>query len=233
MKILPFTIALLALLIGSCCKPPDTVMTSIFTPNRYDGLDNLYARMAAGDSVVIVCYGNSITFGGGTAYPAVWQDLLRQQYSNNNIVVVNEGHGGWTAEMAAGGMDSLVLPHQPDLVTLIFGINDLYQEKGIENYETNLNDMALRLKSASIPLIIMTPTPLNNRNNKKLIDFCISADGIAFDNDVAFFNMHSAMVERIYAETNDPSTLMPDEIHYTDNGYRLIGEELMRYWMAK
>ena len=118
-------ISLCLLLIASCCKPPETEMQSTIIPNTYTGLDSLYSRMAANDTVTTVCYGNSITYGGGTTYPEVFQNLLQQEYNNTNITVINEGHPGWTAEMAAGGMDTLVLPHQPDLVTIIFGINDL------------------------------------------------------------------------------------------------------------
>ncbi len=208
-------------------------MTSINIPDRYTGLDSLYANLAANDTVTIVCYGNSITYGGGTTYPQVFEGLLRQQYNNPNITVVNEGHPGWTAEMAAGGMDTLVLPHNPDLVTIIFGINDLYQNKGLANYENNLNSMVQHLKALGIPVLVMSPTPLHNTSNKALIEFCNTADAVATQHDVAFFNMHSAMVNRIYAETDNPSTIMPDEVHYTDEGYKYIGEELMKYWLAK
>lgn len=233
MKHLFYIFAIAYLLITSCCKPPDTEMKSTTLPNRYIGLDSIYSRMAAGDSVVIVCFGNSITAGSATTYPAVWQGLLRQQYSNNNITVINEGHGGWTAEMAADGFDTLILRHQPDLVTVIYGINDFYQGKTLDNYVEHLTEIIVKLKLANVATLVMSPTPLNNEYNNILIDYCTKASNVADTNQVAFFNMHQAMVGRIYAETDDPETLMPDEVHYTNTGYHIIAEELMKYWMAK
>lgn len=228
---LPYSLCLL--LIVSCCKPPETEMNSTFIPNTYTGLDSLYTRMAANDTVTIVCYGNSITYGGGITYPQTFQNLLQLEYNNPNITVINEGHPGWTAEMAAGGMDSLVLPHQPDLVTIIFGINDIYHDKDTVNYKHNLGMMANTLIQLGIPVLIMSPTPLNNQANYVLTTYCTAANEVATEYNVAFFNMHFAMVERIYAETDKAETIMPDEIHYTNFGYQLIGEELMKYWQAR
>ncbi len=223
-------ILLLALCFAwGCCKPPVN-MDTITLHNTYIGLDSVYARMANGDSITVVCYGNSITHGAGTTYPATFQQLLRQEYGNANIRVVNEGHGGWTAEMASAGLDTLVLPYRPDLVAIKFGINDLYQEKGLVNYGAHLAQMIQTLKQRQIPVLVMSPTPLYNRKNKQLLDFCAKAAEVARQENVAFFHLHAAMVDRIYAETDNPATLLPDEVHYTDQGYAMIGEELMKYW---
>ncbi|CAN5335131.1 hypothetical protein BH09BAC1_BH09BAC1_09950 [soil metagenome] len=229
------------LVISGCCKPPDKDMTTSFIPNRYTGLDSIYAHLASGDSVTIVCYGNSITYGVSATsgqqvadtYPKVFENQLRQHYSNQHIKVINEGHGGWTAENAAGGLDSLVLANQPDLVTLIYGINDLYQEKGLPNYRQNLQTMVQALQQHGISILVLSPTPLNNENNRELLEFCNTASEVAQTNNVAFFHMHGAMVDRISAETSNPKTLLPDGVHYTESGYRMIGEELMKYWLAK
>lgn len=228
---LPLSLCLL--LIVSCRVSPEIKMSSIFIPNTYIGLDSLYTRLAANDTITIVCYGNSITYGGGITYPQTFQNLLQQEYSNPNITVINEGHPGWTAEMAAGGIDTLVLPHQPDLVTIIFGINDIYQNKDTVNYRYNLGIMVNLLIELNIPVLIMSPTPLNNQANFALTTYCTAANEVAIEYNVAFFNMHYAMVERIYAETDKPETIIHDEIHYTNFGYQMIGEELMKYWQNR
>lgn len=208
--------------------------TTIELDNDSTGLGAIIQRMQAGDSVVVACYGNSITFAGvDTPYPAALQMAWRSRYSNNNIVVSNQGYGGWTAEMANGGMDTLVLPLHPDLVTIIFGINDMAQGLSTTNYHNNLTDMVQRLKQQGITVLVMSPTPLAFNWNENLLNFCREAQIVANTENVAFLHMHRAMVQHFDGLTDEQiQTLMPDLIHYNQEGYLLIADRFMNWWVT-
>ena len=86
----------------------------------HNSLELLIAKMASGDAVSIVCYGDSTTDGNGTtgwtqnpinsngtaagnnnhnvnspnSWPVVLESILRDMYNNNNIVVHNAGYSG-------------------------------------------------------------------------------------------------------------------------------------------
>lgn len=109
----------------------------------------LRARMAAGQTVNICCFGDSTTDGQGTtgwaansigtdhaanaprAYPAVLQGLLREMYGNPNINVWNAGFtgksaaDGWAYENYAEGVINNTHYGTPDICLIAFGLNDI------------------------------------------------------------------------------------------------------------
>lgn len=238
MRIALMLLSAIVLFTFNCKKvEPDNFVrpTTVELNNRSTGLLPIVQSMAAGDSVTVVCYGNSITFGGvDTPYPAKLQEQWRAMYSNDNIVVHNEGQPGWTAQMAANALDSLVRSHHPDMVTIMFGINDLAQGLSLENYEANLFYMIRRFQDHGIKVIVLSPTPLAMELNEPLLEFCRKAAIVANNNNVAFMNMHAAMVDRFDSTLTDAElrTLMPDLIHYDQAGYLLIADRLMQWWQS-
>lgn len=209
--------------------------TTIELTSSSTGLNPVISKMTNGDSVTIVCYGNSITYGGvDTPYPEALEQLWRSEYNNNGIVVHNQGQPGWTAEMANNKMDSLVLAYQPDMVTITFGINDLAQGLSLQNYATNMHAMVSRLKQQGVTVLVMSPTPLAFDLNKPLLNFCKEAAHVADSSNVAFMHMHGAMVTYFDSTQTDTEiqTLMPDLVHYNQEGYLLIADRLMQWWQG-
>lgn len=228
-------LANLMLLAG--CKNKEENMyqapTSIELNNTDTNLLPIAQSMANGDSLTVVCYGNSITYGGvDTPYPEALQQLWQDHYQNPNIVVHNQGHPGWTAEMANGGLDTLVLPYQPDMVTLIFGINDLVLELGTDNFAYNMQSMIQRLKAQGITVLVMSPTPLAFELNLPLLDYCNKAAEVADTEQVAFFHMHGAMVQHFDSTHADVHALMPDLVHFEQEGYLMIADRLYNWWQT-
>lgn len=233
MRQLLWVLSLCIMILSGCKDKEDNsmVMESVDLNNTYLGLSDVGDRMVAGDSVRWVCYGNSITFGGSVTYPATLQALLRQHYNNNDIEVINAGQPGWTAPMALGGLDTLVLSHQPDMVSIIFGINDLYQGVSTDDYEAALSDMVAQLQQQGIAVLVMSPTPIHVQQNNSLLNYCIEARNVAAADSVAFFHMHQAMVNSLYASGIDVELLMPDDIHFSNEGYAMIGDTLFNWWV--
>ena len=83
--------------------------------------------------ITIVAFGDSITHGavgpGEIDYESVYWNRLRKKIINvRNYVpvnVINAGIGGTTAESSVKRMDSQVLQHNPDLLIVCFGLNDI------------------------------------------------------------------------------------------------------------
>lgn len=225
------------MLMASCKKEEQTDVferpTTLNFSNTSTGLSPIIQKMRDGDSVTVVCYGNSITFGGvRIPYPLALQQKWRSRYNNPGITVHNEGHPGWTAEMANGAMDSLILPYQPDMVTIIFGINDMWSGRTLENFTENMLDMVVRLKQQGITVVVMSPTPVAFNLNDRLLGCCAKAADIATDQQVAFLHMHAAMVNYFDSTNADIEQLMPDLIHFEQDGYLLIADKLDEWWQT-
>lgn len=240
MRVLIFYICVIVLL-NSCQQdqPNEVNLSSIPLSNNLYELSALTQAMAGGDTVKIVCYGNSVTYGVSisslgmvdTTYPIKLQKLLQAHYQNDNITVVNEGHGGWTAPMAAEGLDTLVTPQQADWVLIMFGINDHYQGVSLSAYEAALTNMVISLKNYGSNVMILSPTPVTTTeaDMNGLLEFCKSAKKVADIESVAFFHMNWAMVNRIDQDDLDHREVLPDHIHFADEDYALIGEELFEF----
>ena len=219
------------LLLAGCQKAPnDYNMQTIDLEEDYGNLGFAESRMSSGDTLTWVCYGNSITYGGQVKYPTELQKDLRELYNNEHIYLINAGQPGWTAPMAEQALDSLVLGYRPDMVSIVFGINDMYQGVPTEDYRQSLHNMIDTLQAAGIRVLIMSPTPLANADNSRLIGYCSSAQMVADSEQVAFFHLHKAMVNKFNRTNAVTTVLMPDNVHFNNDGYRMIADEIFLWW---
>ncbi len=117
--------------------------------------------------ITIVAFGDSITHGavgpGEIDYESVYWNRLRKKIINvRNYVpvnVINAGIGGTTAESSVKRMDSQVLQHNPDLLIVCFGLNDI--NCSLETYLASLKKILEKGLENNIDTIFMTPNMLN------------------------------------------------------------------------
>ena len=119
--------------------------------------------------ITIVALGDSVTHGsvaaGETNYETVYWNRLRQKLNAIRatipVNVINAGIGGTTATRSVKRLDSQVLCHNPDLVIVCFGLNDINDE--LETYLGSLRTIFERCTASGTDVIFMTPNMLNTR----------------------------------------------------------------------
>jgi len=193
---------------------------------------NTVKKMLYGEAVKIVCYGDSITYGGGlpTSYPAVLQTILQTAYNNNNITVVNKGHNGWQTDEALANIDHEVIAEAPDLAIVMFGMNDYRETQTrplvtLDEYRDNLSAMVEKLVENNIEVILLSITPnfqLQNNWNRQGFAYSKVVAEVAEKYGVEFVDMQRAIDRLFFAREEYPVELIPDGIHFTDPGYRYI-----------
>lgn len=117
--------------------------------------------------ITIVAFGDSVThgaLGGGIInYETVYWNLLRRKINAVNgyvpVNVINAGIGGITAAQSLDRMESQVLLHNPDLVIVCFGLNDV--NFALEEYLSALRTIFERCTARGIETVFMTPNMLN------------------------------------------------------------------------
>ena len=117
--------------------------------------------------ITIVAFGDSVTHGAVAAgemnYETVYWNRLRQKMNAlRNYVpvnVINAGIGGITAGGSLSRLDSQVLAHNPDLVIVCFGLNDV--NGSLEDYLSALRTIFTRIAESGAEQIFMTPNMLN------------------------------------------------------------------------
>ena len=115
----------------------------------------------------IVAFGDSVTHGcvadGEINYNTVYFNRLKNKILDvSNYVpvnVINAGIGGITAEMSVGRIESQVMCHNPDLVIVCFGLNDV--NGALESYLNSLKIIFEKCKTEDTDVIFLTPNMLN------------------------------------------------------------------------
>ena len=118
---------------SSLMKKVEEVSSEI--PFNYPGLRFETRVIRAEDTrknePVIVCFGDSVTFGWNVNYDLSFPHLLEKQISalNPDVIVINSGVGGNTVKDAYKRLKKDVFAFGPDYIVINFGLNDAMLEK--------------------------------------------------------------------------------------------------------
>ena len=130
--------------------------------------------------ITIVAFGDSVTHGSllnEINYETVYWNVLRKKILGvRNYVpvnVINAGIGGITAADSLKRIDRHVLAHNPDLVIVCFGLNDVGGD--LETYLSSLRIIFEKCRNCGADVIFMTPNMLNtyvaDDTPKQYLDF--------------------------------------------------------------
>ena len=117
--------------------------------------------------ITIVAFGDSVTHGavasGEINYETVYWNRLKQKINNVGsyvpVNVINAGISGITAYSSLERMDKQVLSHNPDLVIVCFGLNDVNEP--LDEYTYALDIIFDKCQNSGADVIFMTPNMLN------------------------------------------------------------------------
>lgn len=116
----------------------------------------------------IVIFGDSVSHGflrDNVDYENVYWNRLRRMLNRFRdyvpINMINASIGGTTAKASLARLERQVLIHEPDLVIVCFGLNDV--NGSLEDYVGSLRSIFARCREAGRDVIFMTPNMLNTR----------------------------------------------------------------------
>ncbi|MFC5403204.1 SGNH/GDSL hydrolase family protein [Cohnella soli] len=135
-------------------------------------LKRLASKLAAGEEAVYVVYGDSISSGGeaseeSLAYFGRFADTLSGIYPEARIRIVNKSIGGEDTSGGASRVNEDVVPLQPDLVSIGYGMNDQNKQPvgnttSLEAFEQNLRYMIDSIRKAGdTDILLVTPCEPN------------------------------------------------------------------------
>ena len=190
-----FVVALCALLLLAACDRPPTLP-------KLDSQD------------VIVAFGDSLTHGTGAstndAYPAVLASLTGR-------TVINAGVPGDTTASALQRLPEVLAEHQPRLVLLCLGGNDMLRKHSAAATENNLRLLVQTIRASGAGVVLIgVPEP-------KLFggapDFYAR---IAKD-------MRLPLEDDVFNDVLKDNSLKSDAIHANAAGYRVVAERLAEF----
>lgn len=211
----------------------------------------------ATDGPRIVAFGDSLTAPRGNieVYPGILATDL--SHDGKDVTVINAGVGGHTTAQATSRFERDVLQADPDLVVILFGINDAAVDVwknppaaeprvSLADYRANLGSWVKTLREAGIPVVLMTPNPLRwtdglrklygkppyrpddpDGMNVLLHDYAAAVREIAREHETGLVDIHALATAY---ESKGPAKNRPfsrDGMHPESEGHRLIAAALI------
>jgi lysophospholipase L1-like esterase len=217
----------------------------------------LSTEMFAGEKTIVML-GDSTTLCARNATDKKITTLvqnglaLKLKKANTEFKVINSGVGGSTAKDAVARLQTSVIAHKPDIVTISFGLNDTGNSTP-EEFKKSLETMIETIKKDSTAqILLITSTPFDNNTHawkdkfakEGGVDavlntkFCSEMRNLAVKHKIKICDLHQKFEAEI---KKDPSlikkVLLPDGVHLTDEGNVLaagfIVEEISKMVQGK
>ena len=186
----------------------------------------------------LVCHGDSLTEASDLDKNYTWPILVENRL---NLKVIKSGIGGDTS----GGMLSRFYPdvvhHQPDLVIILGGTNDLWWDLETNLIQANIFAMACQARFHNITPIVGLPLPLLMKNierqemmpptagwHKCINQLSILVKAVAASaaaSDIACLDFHTPFLGE--SERTHEKYYLEDGLHPNKQGHLLMADKVV------
>jgi acyl-CoA thioesterase-1 len=196
-------------------------------------------------AITIVTLGDSITKGARAGvkpeetFAALLQAGLKKQ--GVNAEVVNAGVGGERTDGALARLEKEILARKPRTVTIMYGTNDSFVDKGqtkprltVDEYRTNLTAIVTKLKETGVQPVLMTEprwgpegrNGLDENPNGLLDDYMEVCRAVAKQEKVPLVD-HFAHWTKAEKEATNIADWTTDQCHPNPAGHRVMAELML------
>ena len=190
--------------------------------------------------MTIVRLGDSITCNWDSpTYTNYWQELLDQKSGTGSYQIINAGVNGETAQDGYSRLEHDVLHHTPDLVTVMFGHNEVWQNIPAERYGVSLRLIveAIQHHRKKTKVWLLTPNKTGDTEYwTKYTSYLAAIKKVSDERGITLITVHKAFDDEglgdIYTYEFDYGDFIGrDFIHPSERGQRLIAEYLTRNFL--
>jgi len=163
---------------------------------------------------VILAFGDSLTYGTGASpansYPAILSQLTGHS-------VINAGIPGEISEHGLRRLPSLLDQHQPELLILTHGANDILRKLPLDKARKNLEAMVQLAQQRNIKVVMLAVPSFNVLllNSAPFYSEVAEAYDVPIDLDTL-------------ADIIGQRSLKSDTVHPNDAGYRVMAENIFK-----
>ena len=218
--------------------------------NYRGSISNTFKKLEKDNKLNIVFFGGSVTDGYGStnmdekSWRAMIGQWFNEKYPNADITTVNAAIGGTGSNFGEYRLEKDVLNYNPDLVFMMFAINDIYCGENAASTERQFETIIRRIyaKNPNADIIIMFD---GNRetasycldNNALLYSIFKNQDDMAQYYNISTINPFMAMINSIGSEGIKSDDVwysyMKDSVHPADKGYRYFADVIQTYLEAE
>lgn len=179
----------------------------------------------------IVCLGDSVTgvyyhTGGKRAYTDMFGMALQKSAPQATFNMINAGISGNTTINGLDRLDRDVLQHKPDLVTVMFGLNDMTRVPP-DQYRANLTTIVQRCEAAGAKVMLCTPNNVIDTGSRpivKLEQYCAIVREVGKTLGIPVADCYAGMEVLRKQDADRWRLLLSDEIHPNLEGHKRMAE---------
>lgn len=196
----------------------------------------------------VISLGDSYTIGQSVCetcnFPTQLRDSITENVLNSLVSVDIIAQTGWTTSNLINAINSQNLPENYDLVTLLIGVNNQYQNQDFQVYEQEFPQLvntaislvsgnANKLIVVSIPDYAFTPFGQGNSNPNQIsteIDqYNTFAEDYCNTNNISFINITDITREGLI----NPDLVATDNLHPSELAYTKFVERILPVALRK
>lgn len=211
----------------------------LFNYKKDKKIDKILEKFKNKESVKIVCYGDSTTFGYESPgvqvadpYPENMNSKLNYIYDYAGVTVLNEGIPGAKAVDGVNNFSTSVVSNAPDLVIIMFGLNDNAQNVTISSFKNSMATMVKNSQDNNIEVILMSPIPsilgFDSDFYQKNFLYTKAVKSVASEFNVEYIDIHSSMVELFETNALTEDYYFPASVHLTNDGNKLLADVVIK-----
>lgn len=194
-------------------------------PSQSEFLQATRTKLAGGQPVKIVAYGDSITAGGDATDPKLifwqrWADHLQRRYPQAKVTAINGATGGDSTVQGLQRLQAKVLDARPDLVLIGFGMND--HNKGsvpIPQFEQNLKSIVARIRAETGAEVVLfsafPPNPKWKFGTHRMPEYAAATERVARETACAFADVFGNW--QALAARKQPEDLLGNNINHPND----------------
>ena len=202
---------------------------------------NVFKKLSQENKANIVFLGGSVTDGYGassqneTSWRAKIGKWFTTEYPTADIKLVNSAMGGTGSKLGMYRLQRDVTAYNPDLVFVMFSINDVYaqatQEEAQAQMETIIYDLRTALPETDIVILYDIDNATakycrdNNVMNYPMVQY--------HENIAEYYGISSVNMGKVLADSIDIDTqwdeYVKDAVHPLDKGYAIYAETVKNF----
>mgnify|MGYP001255522126 CR=1 FL=1 len=158
---------------------------------------------------VVLAFGDSLTYGTGADTGMGYPEQLKHLIARN---VVNAGVSGEVSAEGVRRLPAALDEHDPDLVILCHGGNDLLRKMDRQQLRQNLRRMFEAVNQRGIPMIMIAVPQMN----------LLASDAKEYKELADELNI--PLIEGVLGDLLTEPDLKSDQVHLNNEGYRKLAE---------
>lgn len=179
--------------------------------------------------VKIVAFGDSVTnsarVSGAKTFWQIIAEKIKEKYGYEGITCVNRGIGGNNVFHGLSRIREDVVNEDPQLVFVMFGVNDGYRGMNLIVYEKNMRKIVEILENETNALIILLgPTPLTTKKDA-FVEYDKIIEKLSKEKKIPYLSMQQVLMK----EPEWDKKLFTDFCHPGPEGHRIMAEDIWKF----